>query len=283
MSIVVTKAGEPAKSVSEPSPAPLATATPATEPAKPDTAKPVEATDQRLEAYLKKERHLSQMRKEIKQREDAIAAKENQYKQQYIDKQRLTTDPLGTLIDNGITYDQLTQMLLNQPNSVDPTIRAIRSQIEQIQANQAQASKNAEAATQAQYDQALNQIRTDVKSLVGTGPEYEGIKTLGMHEAVVDLIVQTFNDEGYVMDLADAASRVENRLVEDNTKLAQLPKVKAKWQPQTETPAATGPNTQRQPMKTLTNAVNSQTPKRSTDKERVQRAILAFQGKLNQG
>ena len=98
-----------------------------------------------------------------------------------------------------------------------------------------------------------------------------------MQEAVVELIEQTFNSTGELMDIADAASKVEAHLLLEAEKMSKYKKLqKLKTEQQTQAPEQ---QTQAsKPIKTLTNAVQAQPTKRLSEKERIARAMAAFHG-----
>jgi len=260
-----------------------------------DASKPAEIVhqaaskpDPKLDALEKKERWIRKMQKEVDGKRAEIEArvteyanKDKEYSTNYISKNRLTEDPLTVLTEAGISYDKLTELLLNSPTANDPTIRALRNELQAIKKSQQDSEERSQQAVQAQYTQALGQIRLEVNTLISNNPEFETIKAAGMQEAVTELIEQTFNAEQYLMDIETAAREVENHLVEEGYKMSQLSKIKARLNPQTpktEEPASSQ-RPQSQTIKTLTRAVNAQPSKRSSEKERIARAMAAFVGK----
>lgn len=250
----------------------------------PETQVPNQA-DPRLEQLTRKEKQLHALRKQIDDERKALQSREEDYKTNYIPKNRLTEDPLSVLNEAGVSYDKLTEMLLSQPNADDPAIKTLLNKIKAIEDRQEQATKQAAEQTQKQYEQALNQIRNEVKLTVDSAPEFETIKEMGMQDAVVELIEQTFTNEGYLMDIEKAAQEVENHLLEEAYKMAQLKKVQSRLQPKQEQNSPAPASKQNQapgPIKTLTNSMQTQTTKGMTAKERRERAIAAFHGKLNQ-
>lgn len=264
----------------EPKSAPVAEIKPPDSPQAAPEQEPKKPEDARLDMYLKKEKQLRAMHKEIEAKKAELAAEKSRYETGYIDKSKLTSDPFGVLMENGLTYDKLTELLLNQPNTMDPTIRALKSEVQNLRTAQEQAQKRAEEQAITQRQQAVQQIRNDVKMLVDSDAEFETIKAIGMQDAVVELIEQTFDAENRVMDVSEAARAVEKHLVDEGLKYSQLNKIKARLQP-TQASAAT---LQSQPSKTLTNASTAtQAPRRMTPSEKRARAIAAFEGKLNQG
>lgn len=248
----------------------------------PDTAVAVTTPDPKLEAFARKERQLHKMRKDIESRENAWKSKQSEYESNYIPKARLAEDPLAVLTEAGISYDKLTEILLNAPNSNDPTIRALRSEIKAIKDSQEAGNKRAEEAQTAQYNQAIKQITSEVKLLVDSDANYETIKETGMQDAVVELIKQTFEKDEYLMDIDVAAKEIEEHLMAEALKMSKLKKLQPKAELKTEKPAS-APKASQQlqtSLRTLTNTVSAQSKVGSSEKDRIARAMAAFRGEL---
>lgn len=216
-------------------------------------------------------------------REAAVKAKEAEYQTNYVPKDRLTTDTWNTLTELGITYDQLTQLALNPPAQESPAQKASRQRLEaKIQAledSQANSQKTFQDSQAAQYQQALKQIRNEATQLIATDPNFETIQTTGSVGDVVELIEKTFKAEGVLLTVEEAAQAVEDYLMEEAMKITKIKKIQQKLQtvasqtaPKQQAPS--NPQ-QKQPMKTLTNAVGSSRPLNAKE-----RAILAFKGQL---
>lgn len=230
--------------------------------------------------WAKKERALQKQRHELSQQRKAWEAEQAQIKQkyesEYIPKSKLSEDPLSTLLESGLTMEKLTELVLTGHNSQDPTVRALRSEIKAIKDQQLDAQRKQEEQVKQQYDQAVNQIKNEVKSLVDSNPSYETIKQTGMQDAVLELITQTFESEGYLMDVEEAAKQVEDHLVDEAVKMASLNKVQTRLKPQP-TPEEAAPEQNSQAgIKTLTNKMTQTPTKKLTEKERRERAIAAF-------
>lgn len=233
------------------------------------------AQDPKLDAFARKERQLRRMQQELAAEKKVLEARALEYETGYIPKSRIKDDFWSVASELGIDYNTLTEQVLNQPNMNDPTTRALMNKLRQLETKQAAAEKAAVDASQHQYQQALKQISNEVKMTVASNPDYETIKETGMQEAVVELIEQTFNNKGYLMDIEEAAKEVEAYLLTEATKMSQLKKLqKPKTEQQEQAPVQ---QRQAQGIKTLTNAVQAQaSPKRSTEKERIARAMAAF-------
>ena len=227
----------------------------------------------------------------LAQREAALQAKpEAPDLSKYIPKDRFLQDPISVLEENGLDYDQLTQRYVTRA-PVDPSVtRAMQAMQDEIRELKAQTAKASEQLTESQkqaYASAVKQIRNDVVSLVNQDPAFETIKQTKSIDDVVELIEETYKQDGIVLSVDEAAKQVEDYLVEEAMKLTRIGKIQQRLQSssngQQALQAQQRQNAQPQqkqpaPMKTLTNAVSSN--RQLSAKER---AILAFRGELNRG
>ena len=227
-----------------------------------------------------RERAIAERESALQAREEAIKAKDAEYQSKYIPKDRLTQDTVNVLLESGISYDQITQMMLTQQSQDPATKLAIQRLEERIRAqDEAREAdrKAAQEAQQAQYNQALKQIESDAKSLIMQDNTFETIRATNSVKDVVELIEETFKDEGRIMSVDEACQLVEDHLVEKLSKYSQISKIQQRLKA-AQAPSQTqyGNNSQqRQPTPTLTNAVG--TSKKLSAKER---AILAFNNQL---
>ncbi len=189
-------------------------------------------------------------------------------------------DPLRALNELGLSYEQITELLLNQ----NPQDQAVRTEMDALKA-EIKALREESQTTRQQdqeqaYKNAVAQIRNDVSSLVKSDEMYETIRETGSIDDVVELIEVTFKEEGRVMPIDEAAQLVEEHLLEEALKLTKLKKIQSRLTSlKTEAAPAQKPVTQQQQpaqAKTLTNSMA--TNRQLSAKER---AILAFEGKLN--
>lgn len=220
----------------------------------------------------------------LKAQEEALKAKDAEYQTKFVPKDRLTNETLQVLSELGITYDQLTNLVLNAPKPEEMAFtaetRKLQAEIKAIKEAQEAAQKSATEQQERNYQAALNQLRADTKKLVESDSDFETIKETGSVDDVVELIERTFKEDGVLMTVEEAAREVENYLVEEALKLARLKKIQSKLAPSVEkkaaepTKKATAPS---QPStKTLTNAVGTSRPMTARE-----RAIAAFEAKKN--
>ena len=199
----------------------------------------------------------------------------------YIARDRLKTDTLAVLAEEGVSYDELTQAILNQGQyQQDPQTKAAIAKLEAKIAAQEETAKKYAAQLEEQqtnaYKQAVNQIRLDTKALVMSDPSFEIIKETNSVNDVVELIEETWKKDGVLLSVEDAAKEVEEYLEQEALKLARIKKLQERMKPvaapvkqQQAAPATKQPQT----MKTLTNQMGASRPLTARE-----RALLAFRG-----
>lgn len=233
--------------------------------------------DPRMEAFAVKERQLRKMQQELQVEKQRLSGESLKYQTDYVPKSRLTEDPMGVLYEHGITPEKISELLLNAPNNNDPTVRALRAEMKKIQDKQEATEKRLQDETGQRYQQAIKQIGNEVRMMVDSSPDYETIKSAGMQDAVVELIEQTFNRDGVLMSNEEAAQKVEEALIAEGMKFASISKIQAKLAPKADEGQKSPPG--QQSVKTLTQSMTNSAPAgRSSESERVARAIAAFNG-----
>jgi len=235
-------------------------------------------------ALAKAKRALQVKEREIAQREEALKTQSPAGNDDF--KARLKANPMSVLLEEGVTYEQLTNEILAQQSApLDP--QKLRAEIKQeiLQELEGQFSSR----DQLQEQQVLSEIEREVQSLVKSDADtYEVIRESGAQRDVVNLIHKIYKEgwpdkgyePGFVLDERTAADIVENYLIEENLRFARLKKVQSRLTPQQELVAQipTQPKANTKIMRTLTNR-DSAMP----NMDRRQRAIMAMQGTLKKG
>lgn len=206
----------------------------------------------------------------------------------YIDKDTLISDPFGVLNNLGLSYEQLTQKALEAPSAEDleqrRQIAQLKSELAAIKESQQKTEKSFEENQTMARRQAELQIRQDVNRLISQDPSYAVLAAQRASGEVVRLITSVYDHgmgpeypRGTILDIADAATMVENELTERALRVAKLQKVQQRLN---SNQTAQKPETQQQPaqntLRTLTNSVGTST-KKLTPRER---ALLAFRGEV---
>lgn len=214
-------------------------------------------------ALAKQKRALQVKEREIAAREKALSAAPTQGAG--VDIARLKSDPLGVLLEAGVTYEQLTEAVLANNNGVTPEIQALKAKIKALE--EGVDKKLTDRDTQ-QEQQALAEMRREALQLITHGDAFELVRETQSVPTVMSLIERTYRKTGEVLDVREALRLVENELLKDSLKLAQLQKVQGQLAPRPAQP-------QQRPMRTLTNRDTASVPMSAKA-----RAIAAFQGTL---
>lgn len=264
-------------------------------------AKKDELLSPRYAQLARKEKALRQQQQLIQKEKEELKAKLAEYESSYVPKSKLNelakNNPLLALEQLGVTPDEFTQALLNA-NPQDAAIQKIMQRIEAIENGQKQTLSTIEQQQKNAYDQALTQIRMDLKSTADSDPRFETIKEADARgweatEGAVALIETIFNEgwpekkipKGTVIQNDQALSYVQDWVKEKAYEMAQLKGVKEKFAPApVETKPEEKPAPQAGPVraaaKTLTNQMNASKTTRLSASERRARAIAAFTGQL---
>jgi len=228
---------------------------------------------------LAQEQALKAREEALKAKEAELLAKDSEYASKYVPKDRLKTDPFGVLTEEGLTYDQLTELALNAPKPADHATQAylkkLEAKIAELENSQKTAQKTYQESQQASYKQAIHQIKMEAQELVSSDPAYETIHATNSVDDVVQLIERVYKEKGIVLPVEKAAQVVEEELLEEALKLHKIKKIQERLKAATPATPVAAPAQQQPQVKTLTNSMTSTKPMSARD-----RAIAAMQGRL---
>ncbi len=267
---------------------------PAVEPAAPvevapndvlDTTEQTEEATEETKPLSPQFAALAKQKRALQLKEQELLAKEKALETQSGDKMslesyraRIKANALSVLMEEGVTYDQLTEQILasNQEGADLQALRAeLKAELAAIKEEQTKSLSERDAASEKQV---LSQIRKDTDALISQGDEYEMVREAGYAPKVVELIHKTWKNTGEYLEISEAATLIENELLEESLKYAKLKKVQSKLTPAQ--PEKTQPLQQERPntkvMRTLTNRDGSS----SNTMSKRERAIAAMEGRL---
>lgn len=233
-------------------------------------------------ALAKQRRALQVKEREIQAREEALKANPQSTMDEGQLKEMINADPLGFILERGITYDRLTQEVLKSMEGGGPALtkveKELRSELKNLRQDfDTQKKTYSDAQVQAQED-ALDQMQADADQLIAADDTYQMIRETESNQDVRRLIRRVFDETGKTISVKEALDDIENDLLEQSLKVSQIKKVQAKLVPPApvqQTPPAypsSGPG--RQVMRTLTNRDTV-----SAVPDRRARAIAAAMGK----
>lgn len=251
-----------------------------------------ERVSQRLESLIKREQAAIQRETAAKEREKSLAVHMARIEEFEAAKSGNSKKALELL---GLNYDQLTESMLKD-GEIPPSkmIQELQAQIEELKAarntDKDQLQQEKQREIEAQEQRAIESFKKNIDTYLTDNKErYELIDFEGQHSLVFDVIDEhykrTMNPEtgiGKVMQISEAADKVELWLEQKYQKAPKVSKIQTLWKAvptktlenMTETKPQAKPN---QPPKTLTNQLSA-TPQRRTqpitDEERVRRAIV---------
>lgn len=233
------------------------------------TEAPVEATQPlspQLALLAKQKRALQVRERELQTREKALLSQSSGTTA--IDVARLKAEPLSVLLENGITYDQLTEALMS--NTGNSEINALKAEIESLR--QGIDQKFTDKDSQAKQ-QVLAEMQREAEKLVRQSDDYEFVREQGKVPTVMELIDRTYEDNGEVLEVSEALRLVEEELFNEAKKIANFKKMQGQMQGRMATQYQ--PQQRYTGMRTLTNRDTASVPLSAKA-----RAMAAFYGTL---
>lgn len=221
-------------------------------------------------ALARQKRSLQLKEKELADREAKIAQAPTNGNQNVMAD--LKANPLRVLQEAGVTYEQLTEAIVNNQNGVNPEIQALRAEIAALKEGVDKSLTDRD--TQAEQQVYAEMLR-EANGLIAQGDTYEMIRETKSQPDVMELIRRTWKETGEVLDVSEACNLVEEELLNETLKYAKLKKVQSKVAP---APVQQQSQAPQRTMKTLTNRDNA-TPQMS----RRDRMMAAFNGTLKKG
>lgn len=174
-------------------------------------------------ALARKEQGFRKQQQEFKAKELAMEAERAEIAELKALKAKLASKDYSDF-ENLVPYDEYSNFLLNKAASSSPEQQALKkleTEIENIKkSNQEDVSKR--------FEEAVNQRRKAVTELINSNDEYSSVKELNMAEAVVQHILDTWEQDSVELTPEQASKEVEEILVERAQKWTSLTKIKGK-------------------------------------------------------
>lgn len=221
-----------------------------------------------LAELARRRRALQVQERALADREKALAEKTSS-QGETITLAQLKSNPLGTLLDSGVTYDQLSEAILANQNGQTPQIVSLQNEIKSLKEG---LDKTLSDRTSQEEKAALSEMKRQATSLIAQGDTYALVRETNSVPTVMKLIETHYRRTGDVIPVEEALQFVESEKQKEAVKIAALDKVQSELRP---AQPALQPQQQRQ-MRTLSNKDTATTVPLS----KRARAMAAFYGTL---
>lgn len=231
---------------------------------KEDVSKEVVTLSPQLTALARREQKFRQEQQAFKAEQARVEQEKTETAELRALKAKLEAKDFSVLDKLGVSYEDYQQFKLNELEGTTPEAQAIGKLQEEINNLKTQREQEVDK----QYESTVAQYRKDIKQLVAKDPAFESIKETAAEEHVLQHILDTFNEDGEVLSVEEAAKEIEDAIVEDAMKMSSLKKVQAKLAPPPKKilppPQRTGTRTitqQMTPSTTTTRSFQSMSPR----------------------
>lgn len=181
----------------------------------------------RFAALTKKERGITERERAVKAQEKAIADLTKA-------RESARTDPLALLEAHGLSYDDVTQFVLNDRKLTEAQRLAILE--ERISKDETDRSAAAKEESKRQVAATIAEHKEAIKSFVDEGgDDYELTRVNDAYDLVYEVVRTHWDESGQILSIASAARAVEAHL--ENEAREKVLKTK-RFQPKQEQPAA---------------------------------------------
>lgn len=168
---------------------------------------------------------------------------------------RLKKNPIKALEEMGLSYDKLTELVLNDGKlPADMQLQLMREEIQKDYQSKIEELENRliekeKSEEEERLNSVVNNFKSEINQFVDSNKsDYELISLTESQDLVYDVISEHYEETGRILEIAEAAEAVEEHLVEEAKKVTRAEKLAAKAAEQK--PA----ESQRQSQTTLSNA-----------------------------
>lgn len=215
-------------------------------------------------ALAREKRALQVMKRELQEKEKALEAKSQG--SDAVPLARLKSEPLKVLLESGVTYDQLTEAILN--NQGNPELAALKAELAAVKEGVEQ--KLTERETH-EEQRLYREVTRDAQSIVAANPEaFELLSKMDRVPVAIEVWKREFKETGEFPDMEGVLKDVEEHCLQECQGFTGLKKIQALF-----SQAAPAPQPRTQGMRTLTNKDTASVPLSRRD-----RALAAALGTL---
>lgn len=216
-------------------------------------------------ALARKEQRFRQQQQELKAQQTALEAERAEIAELRAMKQGIAQKDYSVL-EKIVPYDDYTNFLIERDAGASPE----QQRVAKLEADMEAFKKAQQDDVSKRFDAAVSERRNAVTQLVQASPEFSAIKELGAEEAVLQHILDTWENDSVDLTVEQAAKEVEELLLEKAKRWTSLSKLKPE-QPATTTVEKTQLPPLKPTVKTLTNNM-------AATGEPQKRPVKSFQG-----
>ena len=207
---------------------------PAVSEVKPEVAIPEkkESLSSQFAALAKKEKRILSERQSLEAQNKELAEKLQKYEQFEAKKKNAKLNPLDFLSEAGLTYDELTQFMLNggkvpQKDKATELEEKLNEFMSKAETEKKQREENEIKKLQEDEQKAIQQFKDSVKKQLGDKKDtYELINLYDAQDLVISTIEAHYEKTQQILDTDTAADLVEKHLEDEVKKLANARKFK---------------------------------------------------------
>ncbi|MBV6514140.1 MAG: hypothetical protein FMNOHCHN_03730 [Ignavibacteriaceae bacterium] len=233
---VELKPGAPIEAAPQEKPAPTAP-----ESAKPEGAEVPDRFGPKFAALSRKERLIREREKQLEARQKEIEEKAKQAEEKFKKfeelPKRAKQNVFEVLNDLGLSSEELLDMLANEGKPTEKMQRneeleSLKEYVKNLEAkingSEQERLEQQKKAEQERYDKTLASFKQSIKEHVDSTPALELTRANNAEELVYEVIDQHFKETNEIMEIADAALKVEQYFEAELERLLALEKVKQK-------------------------------------------------------
>lgn len=171
-----------------------------------------------LSALARKEQVHRQREHALKEREKAFEtrlAEADKYSQL---KTKLSSKDYSAAEELGLTYDEYTKYLIEKQSGEDPQALKFKSLEDEIQA----LKKSKEESAAQEYEETVAEYKKEIAKLIENSPDFPKLKKAKKEDAVLQLILDSWEEDGEELTVEQASKDVELYLGEEAKKWASL-------------------------------------------------------------
>lgn len=254
----------------------------------PEVEKPAPPKADRFAMLARKEQDLFRKQQAVRQQQEALARQAEEIRAFQEAKRQATLNPLDALKQLGLTYEQITEFVLND-NKPTPNaeVQSVRQELEefkrQAREEQQRVLEEQRAMQAREQQQIIESFRSEVKEYVSQHADTYELTTLyGGDNLVSDVIEEHFRQSGKLLTIPEAAKLVEEHY-EDLARKAQQTKKFAATKQSATPPQVPTPAVSPRMGTTLSNDLSASAtigPKgQRTDADRVAAALARLEGR----